>query len=158
MDTPHTQLQNPKKKSKWALGCGIGCAVIIVLVIGGSIGGYFYVKGKLKAVTSEFTKLGFQAKEMAQIIDERDPISKKTLYIGQVVKIFSDSSTDIAIVAQTAEIHGKINGNVYFRGQVLTILPKGEVTGDVDVWAQVVKNQGKIGGQVKGTYQVLNTD
>lgn len=149
--------ENQEKKglstgAKWGIGCGIGCLVIIILV---SIAGYIgfkFVMGMLDDMTQEFNELGFENVVKAQTIEVQEDINEKTLYMGQVVKIFGNCSTDLAIMAQMGEIHGKVEGKVYFRGQVLIIQPGAVITNGVDVMAQAVKNYGKVEGGITGNY------
>jgi hypothetical protein len=158
MDAGDVNQQKKSRNKKWLWGGGIGCLVIIILFVGLGIWGFFFFKGKVDEMTTELEKMGFRKIKTAQIIEVRDSIPEKPLYFGQVVKVFSASNSDIAIIAQTAEIHGKISGNLYFRGQLLTIHPGAEITGDLDVKAQMVRNLGKVDGKITGSYQTLTTD
>lgn len=140
--------------AKWGIGCGIGCLVIIIIfAIAGYIG-FRFVTGMLDDMTQEFNQLGFENVVKAQTIEVREDTSEKTLYMGQVVKIFGNCSTDLAIMAQMGEIHGHVGGKVYFRGQVLVIQPGAVITNGVDVMAQAVKNYGKVEGGISGKYQI----
>lgn len=141
-------------KAKWGIGCGIGCLVIIILVAIAGYVGFRFVMGMLDDMTQEFNQLGFENVIKAQTIEVREDINEKTLYMGQVVKIYGNSSTDLAIMAQMAEIHGNVGGKVYFRGQVIVIQPNAVITNGVDVMAQAVKNYGKVEGGITGKYQI----
>jgi hypothetical protein len=157
------QAQPPVKQpkstgSKCLIGCGIGCLVLIILsglILG--VGGYFgykYVIGKVNTWSKEFEDMGFE-KVKGQIIEIANDVNVPTLYMGQTVKIMGDCKKDIAIIAQTAEIHGKVDGTVYFRGQVLVIQPRAVIEGDLDVKAQSIEIYGQVKGQIKGSYQTL---
>jgi hypothetical protein len=110
--------------------------------------------GMLDDMTQEFSQLGFEHVVKAQTIEVQEDIHEKTLYMGQVVKIFGNCSTDLAIMAQMGEIYGNVGGKVYFRGQVLVIQPGAVITNGVDVMAQAVKNYGKVEGGITGKYQI----
>jgi len=84
-----------------------------------------------------------------------DPITEPKLFKGQVVRIYSNSTSDLAVLAQVCEIHGKIEGKLYFRGQMLIIQPSGEVTGGVDATAQMVQRFGKVEGGITGEHQLV---
>ena len=157
-DTDDVAPRKSSRKKLWLWGCGGGCLVVILVVAALSLWGYFFVKGKLNEMTAELEQMGFERRATAQAVDVRGNIEGRPMYVGQIVKVFSDAPGDVAIVAQVAEIHGKINGTLYFRGQVLTIMAKAEITGDVNVKAQVIRNLGKIGGNVTGTYQALQNE
>lgn len=143
-------------KKKWLWGCGIGCLTIMIILAAVGWLGYSFIKGKYSEITAELEELGFHNIVKGQIIEVSEEITEPTLYLGQMVKILSDVDMDIAILSQTAEIHGIVNGTVYFRGQVLIIHPTAEIKKDVDVIAQVINNYGKVAGRITGVYQSLN--
>jgi hypothetical protein len=157
------QAQPPVKQpkstgSKCLIGCGIGCLLLVIisgLVLG--VGGYFaykYTTGKINAWSQKFEDMGFE-KIKGQIIEIVNDVNVPTLYLGQTVKVMGDCKKDIAIIAQSAEIHGKVAGTVYFRGQRLVIQPRAVIEGDLDVKAQSIEIYGQVKGQIKGTYQTL---
>ena len=137
------------------IGCGTLALLLCIGVVTTAVFGIRFAKGKLDEVTGELKEMGFKPKRTAQVVRINDPINEKSLYVGQVVKMTSDATTDVAIVAQTAEIRGKIKGKIYFRGQLLTIHEGAEVSDGLDVKAQVVHIRGKVEGEITGTYQTL---
>lgn len=141
--------------AKWGIGLGAGCLVLVIGAVVLSAVGYWYVKGKIKETTAELQALGFTNQVQQQVVEVKDTITQPTLYLGQVVKIFGDCTTNLAVVAQVAEIHGRVEGKVYFRGQILTIQPKAELLNGLDATAQVVQNFGKITGEITGTHQLV---
>jgi len=154
--------EEPKEKkklstgAKWGIGCGSGCLVVVLLVAGTILFGVVYVKKVVAKYETELNGLGFDKVEMAQMQDVRDPITEQKLFKGQTVRIYSDSTVDIAVLAQICEIHGKIDGKVYFRGQMLIIQPQAEITGGLDATAQMVQNLGKIKGGITGKHQMID--
>ena len=137
---------------KWFLGCGGGCLVIIIAIL---VIGWLAVRAVRKMVT-QFEDQGFVMVQ-GQDLEITEPITTTQLFIAQQVTIKGDCATDIAIIADDAQIHSRIAGTVYFRGRNLTILPTADVHGDLDVQAQTVTVQGRLTGQVKGTVQKLNS-
>jgi hypothetical protein len=142
--------------AKWGTGCGIGCLTVIIIIAVVAFIGFRLAKGKLDEVTLEMKELGFENVVQQQMIEVKDEITEPTLYVGQMVKIIGDCSTNLAIVAQMAEIHGKVAGKVYFRGQMLTIQPEAELLNGLDVKAQVVQKYGKIHGEITGEGYALD--
>jgi hypothetical protein len=142
--------------AKWGTGCGIGCLTVIIIIAVLAFIGYRVANGKLEEVALEMEELGFENVVKQQMIEVKDEITEPTLYVGQMVKIIGDCSTNLAIVAQMAEIHGKVDGKVYFRGQMLTIQPEAELLNGLDVTAQVVQQFGKIHGDITGDYQAFD--
>ncbi len=148
------------KKKKWIIGCGIGCLVALVLfilVVALGVYGVKYGLKKLDEMSSEFEQQGFvkETNEFGQSIEVTGDVTERKLYVGQMVKIIGDCSDDIAIIAQMAHIHGKVDGTLYFRGQMLTIEPGAHLQGDLDLKCQVVTIYGKVDGQILGTYTDL---
>jgi hypothetical protein len=160
MTTETTEQAEPKKTgrstgAKWGIGCGIGCLVVILLIAAVGFAGYFVVKRLIEDTKQELVGYGFDNVVMRQMVETSDPIVEPTLFIGQAVKLLGPSSTDVAVMAQAAEIHGRIDGKLYFRGQVLTIQPNAVITGGLDVKAQAIQNYGTIEGDISGTYQAM---
>ena len=153
-------IQNVKKKgmstgAKWGLGCGIGCLTVIIVISIGLFITVKFVKDKIDETASELEQLGFENVVKGQALEIGNKIIKPTLYMGQVVKIMADCSTDLAVMAQVCEIHGKVDGKVYFRGQVLIIQPHAELKNGLDIVAQVLQKYGKIEGEITGDYQTV---
>ena len=142
--------------AKWGTGCGIGCLTLIVIIAVVGFIGFRFAKGKLGAMTQEMEELGFENVVKQQVIEVRDEITEPTLYMGQMVKILGNCTTNLAIIAQAAEIHGKVDGKVYFRGQMLTIQPTAELLNGLDVTAQAIQKYGKVHGEIAGQYQALD--
>jgi len=147
-----------------AKGCfiatGIGCLVIIVIM---SVFGFFAYKlgkkmydGFMSQIT-QFEEQGYKRVD-GQVITVSEVVTEPTVYVGQSARIEKGSERGLAIFCQTASIEGKVNGNVYFMGQILTIEPNSEITGNLNVAAQQVNIFGKLQGELQGTYQVLNRD
>lgn len=150
------QKQGMSTGAKWGIGCSAGCLTLIGLLAVGSFASYRFLMSKVDTWVQELTALGFPEVVRGQVLEAREPIAKPTLYVGQSVKILSDCTTNLAIIAQVAEIHGRIDGKLYFRGQLLTIQPNAEIRNGLDVKAQVVQNRGKVAGDITGTYQGIN--
>ena len=102
----------PKKKmssgAKSGIGCGIGClTLIIIFCIGGWLA-YRFIHGKVAVLTAELRQIGFAQEVKAQTLEVRNDIQQPVIYIGQAVKILGNCTTNLAIIAQMAEIHGKV--------------------------------------------------
>ena len=157
-DAAVVQKKGMSTGAKVGIGCGIGCLALIILVAAGIYIGTRVVLKKINEVKAELVALGFEEQRTAQAVDVNEEITSPQLLLGQVVKVYADCSTNLAIMAQLAEIHGTINGSLYFCGQVLTISPKGRVTGDLDVMCQVLDNQGTVDGEIRGVWQQDSND
>jgi len=140
-------------RRKWIWRFSIGCLSLLILIIVLSLLGYYILTEKL---CPDFDDLGFHEKVEAQYIEVNETIGTPTFYLGQHVKILSDSKSDIAIMAQLAEIYGKIEGNVYFCGQLLTIQPIANIEGNLDVKAQLINMYGEVNGEITGSYETLD--
>ncbi len=143
--------------AKIGLGCGIGCLVVILLLVVGGFVAWRVVQGKINDATKELAEKGFTNVKTGQMLDVNEPVTEKTLFRGQVVRLMSDCATDVAILAQAAEIHGTVEGRVYFRGQVLTIQPRAVVKNGLDANGQIVQVLGQLDGEVTGSAKVVRT-
>ena len=141
--------------AKWGIGCGCGCLVMVVLIVVGVVFGVRFAKNKVAGMTQDLKQHGFEKEVKGQAIDVTDEITEPILYAGQVVKILGNCTTNLAILAQVAEIHGRVDGKVYFRGQILTIQPNAVLMNGLDVTAQVIQNYGTINGEITGVYQSI---
>ena len=151
---PQAPVPQKTGKKKWLIGCGIGCLVVLILFIVFVTLGVKYAVRLANEMSSEFVQMGY-AKVMAQNIEVTEDVNRPTVYVGQVVKIIGDCSDDVAIVAQMAQVHGKVAGTLYFRGQMITIEPEAHLLGDLDLKCQLATIYGKVDGQILGTYQEL---
>ena len=142
--------------AKVGIACGIGCLVIIIGIIIASFLGYRFFMGKVDEMTAEFKEIGFETEVKGQAIEVTEEINEPTIFIGQSVIIIGDCKTDMAIIAQMADIYGKVEGKVYFRGQMISIQRGAELLNGLDVKAQVVTNYGKIDGEITGEYQAID--
>ena len=157
MNTP-PPLAQPKSSGHGCLkAAGIGCLVILIgLGVAGYVG-YRFVKRQYVAVMERYEREGYKKVE-GQLIEVTETITEPTIFVGQSVKIKKGSERGIAMLCQTAEIDGKIVGNVHFVGQMLTIHKDALLMRDLDVTAQLVNQFGTIEGKITGVYQVLNKD
>ncbi len=152
---------SPPKKgmstgAKWGIGCGSGCLVLIIVIPLACFIGYRVVKGKIDTMATELKdKHGFEYVVKGQTIVIDETITKPTLYMGQMVKIHGDCTTNLAVMAQMCELYGAVEGKMYFRGQILTIKPEAHLKDGLDVFAQMVQNQGTIDGKITGSYQTI---
>ena len=140
--------------AKVAIGCGSGCLVFVLLVVLAIAAGAFYVKKIISKYEDELKSHGFDTVIQGQMLNITEPINEPILFKGQSVRILSDCSTNMAVLAQVCELHGRIEGKLYFRGQMLTLHPDAEILGGVDAQAQLVQNNGKIEGGITGKYQI----
>ena len=154
----------PRRSSgtnKVLLGCAAVTIVSLLLLCAGGVmlgrKGWQAVSGvleKVNAFVAEFEEQGYK-RVTGQVIDVTTPVDEPTVYKAQVVELKADSNADLAFAVQIATIHGTVNGDIDFMGQVLEIGPKAHVTGDIRVrWGQVVNVIGKVDGEIKGDVQV----
>lgn len=148
----------PAKKRSCLGGCLIALVILVLLAGVGGFLGYKWGMGWLNDHVAEFEAQGYEA-QWGQMIDVDEPVDKKMVYVGQSVKIRSNVNTDVAVFAQQAEIYGEIQGTLHFTGQILTIKGDAVIHGDVDIdVAQIAQIEGKVEGEVKGSYQLLTNE
>lgn len=155
MDQTNTAPVQKSSKHGCLLGCGIGCVVATLLGIGTLFFVGRFVMKQYNAVMERFEREGYRKVE-DQIIVVEERITEPTIFVGQSVSIRKGSDRGIALVCQTAEIDGRIEGNVHFFGQTLVVKKDAELMRDLDLKAQFVEIYGVVRGQVTGVYQFLN--
>lgn len=142
-----------------AKGCGCGCLALIIaagIMIGG---GTYWVKSKIDEYTQEFVDRGMKPGQSGQVITITEAPTEPTYYIGQVVRINTDTDVEIGILAQTAELNGVASEKIYFRGQVVQVKQDGHLKKGLDVICQVVQSVGgKVDGGVTGPAQVVQPE
>jgi hypothetical protein len=141
---------------KWFFGCSCGCITILFLLIALFVAAVFYIKGLVTDWQTEFREMGFERIVRSQELNITETVSEPTLFFGQNVIISGTITTNVAIIAMTSEISSTIDGNVYFRGQVLKIKETAVLKKDLDVYCQIVDVKGTVEGDITGTYQVLH--
>lgn len=154
--------EKEKPRRAFWIGCGIGCLLLLALMIAAGFVGAHVVKKRYDRWTAEreisgadFVAKGFQ-KVSGPFIQVSERISVPTVYVGEIVSITADADADVAIVALSAEVRGKIAGNVFFRGLILAVYPGAEIGKDLDVRANFVHLLGDLKGQLRGEYKTLN--
>lgn len=132
--------------------CGLGCAIVLLIgVIALSIGVIATVRlGRkyIESLTAEYRDMGFTETIRGQKLTVRQDMDKPTILLGQMVEVYGSSSTNLAVVAQVAEIHGNIDGKLYFKGQVLRIMPEAHIRNGADITAQSFTNDGTVEGDL----------
>ncbi len=103
---------------------------------------------------SKYIEQGYQ--KVSELDAEVTSIDKDTLYTLQVLDLKSDVVANLALLSQTATLHGDINGNVDFCGQTLTIKEDAVIHGDLNLeFAQLVIIEGQVEGKLTGEYHSL---
>ena len=139
------------------VGCGVVAMLLLVL---GGVGVYFGVRvfsQEMNDFVEPFEQKGYR-RVTAQVHVEEKAVEESTVYVLQVLRLEDGANADIAIMAQVAEIHGTVDGDIDFFGQVLEIKPGAVVKGNIRAkGAQVIKVSGTVEGKVTGIYQRLDT-
>jgi len=137
-------------------GCGTVLLLGIISIVVVVFLGYRWTVQKADEFATKYEAKGYQHVS-GQMIEENQPIDSPRVYTAQVVIIREDVEADIAIMSQSAEIHGTVHGDIDFLGQLLVIHPDAVVTGNIRVeMGQVIQIQGTVEGEVTGSWQVLN--
>jgi hypothetical protein len=157
------QPQGLSSGAKVAIGCAAVAFLAMALICGGIVWvGYLAVDKAQEVVQQVVEELEKQTEAFAarfeaegyervrgQVVNVTSDIEKPTVYTVQVFQLNANSAADLAVMAQVAEIKGRIEGDLHFLGQQLTIHPEAVITGDLHVqMAQVVDNRGTVEGEV----------
>ncbi len=136
----------------WVLVALIGLAVLLAL---GGWAGFRYFVGKAEGYVEQFEAKGYKRFEARQSMVDQD-FDEKRVYYGEYCRIRGDCSTDLALISQVAEVHGKVDGDLFFWGQTLLIKRDAVITGNLDApWAQFIVIDGRVDGEISGFYQMI---
>ncbi len=149
---PPSPPPEPKKSlpgaAKLGIGCGITALILAAALTVAIVAGVRIARKQLASLTAEYREMGFDETVRGQKLTVRKEITEKTLLLGQLVQVYGDCSTDLAIVAQVAEVHGSIDGKLFFKGQVLRVMPTASIKDGADIVAQSFVNEGNIEGEI----------
>lgn len=154
----HQQYRKKSSPTKLLLTIGIPAFLVVMLCCGGPAATIYFVTKNIASspnpLARKFVNDGYKSR-IGQIITERDPVIRKTVFTCQVLNL-NDSESDVAIFAQTATINGRIKGDVDFVGQSLTITDRAQVDGDIRIeGGQIITVSGLVHGKITGTYSIL---
>ncbi len=136
---------------------GCGClAVIAMVLLALLMGGLtIFAFSQLKNFAEPFVAEGY-LESGGQLVDETERIAEPTVYTAQVVKIRDGADGSLAMLCQSAEIDGTVDGDIDFFGQQLVIKPDARVTGNVTTkGVQTLTVRGIIDGDIEMFGQVL---
>ena len=144
----------PSKRGCRRIAC-LGClGVLLILGIAAGAATWLIVS-QIRTVLTRFEREGYKVVTQ-RIMDVREPITEPTLFFGQDVRVRKGGTRGLAFLCQSAEIDGRVEGNVHFVGQFLTVHPGAVLEKDLDVKGQVITVFGTVRGNITGTYQVLH--
>ena len=166
---PHYQRQGMSDGAKFGLGCLAVGFCGFMLLCGGALLVAYRAAGQIEqAVEQVAEEVNKAMKDWQEKIDTYAADFEAQGYervTGQVVNLTSvqqptvltvqrfqlngDSEASLAVLAQSAEINGTINGDLHFLGQMLKIHPGSVITGNLHIKAaQMIDNRGTVEGQV----------
>jgi hypothetical protein len=146
----------PPRRGTFLRGCATGCLIVLVVVALALYGAYRAIRGHYPSLTERLREQGYEVVR-GQYLECKDPIESRTVFLGQNVVLHAGSSRGIAILAQTAEIHATVEGNVYFFGQQLIVGSNAELKHNLHVVADRVVKQGQVNGELRGYYREMVT-
>lgn len=105
---------------------------------------------------TRLTAAGYEKIETQADLIITNPPTKPTWYTGKSVTLLNGSHASIAMTCATGDIRGIVQGDLTFIGiplshPTLLIATNGEITGNLETTCWMVKNFGKIHGQLLGT-------
>jgi len=160
--TPASQPTARPSRGPFWTGCGIGCLVLLALVVGATLVGgrilkhrYDEWKASREVAGEDFVARGYR-RVSGTVLQISEPVTQPTVFVGEIVSLSADADADVAIVALSAEVRGKVAGTLYFRGQMLAIYPGAVIAKDLDVRVNFIDLLGEVKGKVLGTYVTMN--
>lgn len=159
---PEPQLLARPSRGPFWIGCGIGCLVLLALVVGATLVGgrilqqrYADWKASREVAGEDFVARGYR-RVSGTVLQVSERVTQPTVFVGEIVSLTADADADVAIVALSAEVRGKVAGTLYFRGELLAIYPGAVIAKDLDVRANYIHLLGEVKGKVLGTYVTMN--
>jgi hypothetical protein len=145
------------KRRRWAALAGVALLALFVILITSTYTVLQKVMLDQRRVdrSQDFKGLGFENVVKGRALEIKDEVRVPTLYQASGVRIYGTCTTNVAIVARLAEIHGRIEGKLYFRGNKLVIARGGELVNGLDAQGFVYR-LGKINGPVTGSYRIID--
>jgi hypothetical protein len=130
------------RRLRWATGCGGAGGLLALGLLASWLVDHrsVVVVGPAPDYAKAFQSLGFENVERGTLLEIRPDIQEPTLYQGIGVRIYGNCATNLAIVAKTAEIYGRVRGKVYFRGENISIMKGAEVAGGIDSSGRVIQH------------------
>lgn len=129
------------RRERWLRRCGMGATVLAL----GLLASWYFdhysaiVASRPPDYARLFKSLGFEKVERGSLLEVKYEIQEPTVFEGRGVRIHGNCTTNLAIVANIAEIYGRVSGKVYFRGGKITVMPGALVEGGLDSSGQVVQ-------------------
>ena len=122
------------KRPRWVSRCGLAATILCVGLLTSWLVDHrsAVVVGPEPDYAKKFQSLGFENTVRGASLEIKEDIGEPTLYQATGVRIYGNCTTNLAIVAKLAEIYGRVQGKVYFRGQRIKIMPKAELAGGLD--------------------------
>ena len=145
--------------TKVILGCGGVALFCVVLICGGAVflGWTMFdkveqviekIEEQADAFATRFEAQGYQ-RVTGQAVHINSDVKQPTVYTVQFLELNADSDASLAVMAQLAEIRGRIDGDLHFYGQSLVIHPDAVITGSLNIeMAQRFENNGTVEGEV----------
>lgn len=136
----------PKIKASWRR-CSCGCLLVVLTMALGLAALGFISKRQL----NRFAEGNFTHFEGGDEIFVEKPISDRSLLLGMTVEITAECQKDVIIVAKRAVVKSTIRGNLYFKGDSLTIESSAVIEGKLKVDAEtLIINGGDVRGPIEG--------
>ncbi|MEM9445806.1 MAG: hypothetical protein AAGA18_10695 [Verrucomicrobiota bacterium] len=146
---------------KVVTGCGIGCLGIVIIITIAILGGGWLLVDKVRSIENEFVEMGMVKQDLDDFlgaIEVEDPVDEPTYYVAQLVSVSNGSTKPIGFLSQYVVLEGEFKEKVYFRGQIIKILPGTKLHQGLDVLCQVIIQQGEVAGEIDGYYQMLTEE
>ncbi len=144
------------RRYQWSVVPGAAFLALSVALIWSAYTTFYEEMGRRSQpdLSQYFKTLGFETVVNGGAIEIKDRVEVPTLYQGSGVRLYGTCTTNLAIVARLAEIRGRVEGKLYFRGWKLVIMPNAEVVGGIDANCGTVYRLGKVSGPITGRHRL----
>ena len=104
----------------------------------------------------EYTQRGYR-RVVNMMVNESGTINEDRVYTCNLASFSGDIDANLAVIGNSCEIEGFVNGDLDFIGNMLTIGPDAVIKGDLNVkLANFVNIHGRVEGDINGTVNFMN--
>ena len=154
----HAANHSPTKKSSgWQTALAVFLVVGVLLVVGVCVVIWAF-RGWLNRndPTYEYTQRGYR-RVVNMMVNESGTINEDRVYTCNVASFSGDIDANLAVIGNSCDIDGFVNGDLDFIGNMLTIGPDAVIKGDLNVkLANFVNIHGRVEGDINGTVNFMN--
>lgn len=133
----------------------MGCLGVFVLTAIALVVAALLFKDYYKTAMDRFERAGY-VKVVGENIVVENTITNPTIFVANTVHVKRGSQRGLAFFCLSAEIEGRVVGNVHFKGVTLTLRRNALLEQDLDMLGVDLNKYGTVMGDITGYYTALH--